>query len=195
MHMHVYTRHNHIQVGHIQVDRVQVACLKIHSLCEKDIVAFRLKLVIMAENLPTETVAQEADTQEADLQKASNPGASIRETGIRETGTAAPTMAQDAPIAEVAAEPTMAADESTKFDVIAKYRRSPSDTGSPEVQIALLSGRIRHLTEHLKVHAKDHHSRRGLLIMVGRRRRLLKYLQESDVDRYREIIAQLGIRR
>ena len=70
-----------------------------------------------------------------------------------------------------------------------------SDTGSPEVQVALLSDRINHLTEHLRVHKKDHHSRRGLLMLVGRRRRLLDYVKENDVERYRAIIAHLGLRR
>ena len=70
-----------------------------------------------------------------------------------------------------------------------------NDTGSPEIQIALLSERIDHLTEHLKVHTKDHHSRRGLLMLVGRRRRLLDYIAENDVERYRAVIAHLGLRR
>ncbi len=70
-----------------------------------------------------------------------------------------------------------------------------TDTGSPEVQIALLSDRINHLTEHLRVHKKDHHSRRGLLMLVGRRRRLLDYVKENDVERYRALIAHLGLRR
>ena len=72
---------------------------------------------------------------------------------------------------------------------------SDTDTGSPEVQIALLTARISHLTEHLKVHKKDHHSRRGLLMLVGQRRRLLDYVKNTDVERYRELIAHLGIRR
>ena len=72
---------------------------------------------------------------------------------------------------------------------------SDNDTGSPEVQIALLSERINHLTEHLRVHRKDHHSRRGLLMLVGRRRRLLDYVKENDVERYRAVIAHLGLRR
>lgn len=76
-----------------------------------------------------------------------------------------------------------------------KYGRSANDTGSPEVQIALLTDRINHLTEHLKVHKKDHHSRRGLLMPVGRRRRMLDYLHSVDVERYRELIAKLGLRR
>lgn len=70
-----------------------------------------------------------------------------------------------------------------------------NDTGSPEVQVALLSDRINHLTEHLRVHSKDHHSRRGLLMLVGRRRRLLDYVKDNDVERYRAIIAHLGLRR
>ena len=78
---------------------------------------------------------------------------------------------------------------------IAENRRHPTDTGSTEVQVALLTGRINHLTEHLKVHAKDHHSRRGLLMLVGRRRRLLDYLRRNDVERYRALIAKLGLRR
>jgi small subunit ribosomal protein S15 len=79
--------------------------------------------------------------------------------------------------------------------VVDEYGTHPSDTGSPEVQVALLTGRIDHLTEHLKVNKKDHHSRRGLLMMVGKRRRLLRYLQEQDVERYRSLIAKLGLRR
>ncbi len=78
---------------------------------------------------------------------------------------------------------------------IVENRRHPTDTGSTEVQFALLTGRINHLTEHLKVHKKDHHSRRGLLILVGRRRRLLDYTRANDVERYRELIARLGLRR
>jgi small subunit ribosomal protein S15 len=82
-----------------------------------------------------------------------------------------------------------------KGDTIAEHRVHETDTGSPEVQIALLSDRINHLTEHLKVHKKDHHSRRGLLMLVGRRRRLLDYVKKNDVERYRAIIARLGLRR
>ena len=78
---------------------------------------------------------------------------------------------------------------------ISDHRRHETDTGSAEVQIALLTGRIDHLTEHLKTHKKDHHSRRGLLMMVGRRRRLLDYLKRKEVDRSRAIIAKLGLRR
>jgi len=82
-----------------------------------------------------------------------------------------------------------------KAALISDYRRSESDTGSPEVQVAVLSRRIEQLTEHLKTHAKDHHSRRGLLQMVGRRRRLLDYLRREDVTRYRDLIQRLGLRR
>ncbi|MEY3680337.1 MAG: 30S ribosomal protein S15 [Ilumatobacteraceae bacterium] len=82
-----------------------------------------------------------------------------------------------------------------KADTIAKHRKHASDTGSPEVQIALLSERINHLTDHLKSHPKDHHSRRGLLMLVGRRRRLLDYVKAGNVERYREIVAELGLRR
>ena len=80
-------------------------------------------------------------------------------------------------------------------ELIESYRAHETDTGSPEVQIALLSGRIEYLTNHFKSHAKDHHSRRGLLKLVGRRRRLLDYLKKKDVERYRSIIEKLGIRR
>jgi small subunit ribosomal protein S15 len=78
---------------------------------------------------------------------------------------------------------------------VAEYGKHETDTGSPEVQVALLTGRINHLTEHLKVHKKDHHSRRGLLMLVGQRRRLLDYLKKNDVERYRSLIARLGLRR
>ncbi len=86
-------------------------------------------------------------------------------------------------------------DKQTKIDIIAKFGRNEQDTGSPEVQIALLTWRINHLTEHLKMHKKDHHSRRGLLKMVGQRRGLLKYLSEKDIESYRSLIAELGLRR
>lgn len=82
-----------------------------------------------------------------------------------------------------------------KADVISRHRQSDGDTGSPEVQIALLSSRIQHLTDHLKSHPKDHHSRRGLLMLVGRRRRMLDYIRAIDVERYRSIVAELGLRR
>jgi small subunit ribosomal protein S15 len=84
-------------------------------------------------------------------------------------------------------------DEKTKL--IAEYATKENDTGSPEVQVAILTRRINTLTEHLKVHKHDHHSRRGLLQMVGRRRRLLRYLQATDVTRYRSLIERLGLRR
>ncbi|RLC30309.1 MAG: 30S ribosomal protein S15 [Deltaproteobacteria bacterium] len=83
----------------------------------------------------------------------------------------------------------------TKKEIINKYKLSENDTGSSEVQIALLSNRIKYLTEHFKVHKKDHHSRRGLLKLVGQRRRLLTYLKNKDVERYRNIIKELGIRK
>ena len=79
--------------------------------------------------------------------------------------------------------------------IIDEFGTHATDTGSPEVQVALLTGRIDHLTDHLKVHKKDHHSRRGLLMMVGKRRRLLDYLSDQDVERYRTVIARLGLRR
>ena len=82
-----------------------------------------------------------------------------------------------------------------KTDLIINFATHEGDTGSPEVQIALLSNRITYLTEHFKSHAKDHHSRRGLLKLVGRRRRLLDYLKKTDLDRYRTIIDKLGIRK
>lgn len=82
-----------------------------------------------------------------------------------------------------------------KLEIIEKYKRHEGDTGSPEVQIALLTERINHLTAHLKMHKKDHHSRRGLLMMVGQRRGLLNYLIKTDIERYRTIISQLGIRK
>jgi small subunit ribosomal protein S15 len=82
-----------------------------------------------------------------------------------------------------------------KTELIGQYKTHDGDTGSPEVQIALLSSRITYLTEHFKSHAKDHHSRRGLLKMVGRRRRLLDYLKKTDLERYRTIIDKLGIRK
>ncbi len=89
----------------------------------------------------------------------------------------------------------MAEKLASKTATIEKHSLHDTDTGSPEVQIALLTERINHLTEHLKVHVKDHHSRRGLLMMVGRRRRLLDYVKDNDVERYRGIIAELGLRR
>jgi small subunit ribosomal protein S15 len=82
-----------------------------------------------------------------------------------------------------------------KTTIIVEYSTHEGDTGSPEVQVALLSARINQLTEHLKIHKKDHHSRRGLLMMVGQRRRLLNYLSKKDIERYRSVVARLGLRR
>ena len=85
--------------------------------------------------------------------------------------------------------------EEKKREAISNFQSHESDTGSPEVQVALLSARIEYLTEHFKIHKKDHHSRRGLLKLVGRRRRLLDYLKTKDIERYRELIKRLGLRR
>jgi small subunit ribosomal protein S15 len=82
-----------------------------------------------------------------------------------------------------------------KREIIDRFGKDSTDTGSPEVQVALLSARIRQLTDHLREHRKDHHSRRGLLMLVGQRRRLLNYLQRKDLDRYRTLIGELGLRR
>ena len=82
-----------------------------------------------------------------------------------------------------------------KTEVIASFKTHDGDTGSPEVQVALLTERISYLNDHFKAHAKDHHSRRGLLMLVGRRRRMLDYVRATDVERYRSIIAKLGLRR
>ena len=82
-----------------------------------------------------------------------------------------------------------------KAELIGKYGRADGDTGSAEVQVALLTERINELTEHLRAHSKDHHSRRGLLKMVGKRRRLLRYLESSDLERYRSLVGELGLRR
>ena len=86
-------------------------------------------------------------------------------------------------------------DKAQKQEIMTKYARHEGDTGSPEVQIALLTQRINHLNDHLKVHKKDHHSRRGLLMMVGQRRGLLNYLMSQDIQRYRDIIEKLGLRK
>ncbi len=88
----------------------------------------------------------------------------------------------------------MALEKDVKAQIIGDYKRGESDTGSAEVQVALLTQRIRDLTEHLKIHSKDHHTRRGLLKLVGQRRRLLNYLKKTDIERYREVVAKLGIR-
>ena len=89
----------------------------------------------------------------------------------------------------------MAQTTEVKSQIVEQYRVHESDTGSPEVQVALLTSRISELTEHFKTHTKDHHSRRGLLKLVGRRRRLLDYVKRNDVERYRALIARLGLRR
>lgn len=89
----------------------------------------------------------------------------------------------------------MAIDSATKQQIIKEYGTHEGDTGSPEVQIAILTNRIVYLTEHLKTHKHDHHTRRGLMLLVGQRRRLLKYLQSVDIERYRSLIQRLGIRR
>lgn len=86
-------------------------------------------------------------------------------------------------------------DAETKKQIIDEYATHSGDTGSPDVQIALLTKRIAHLTEHLKQHKGDHHSRRGLMLMVGQRRRLLNYVAQEDINHYRELIARLGLRR
>lgn len=89
----------------------------------------------------------------------------------------------------------MSLDAATKKKIIAEYATAEGDTGSPEVQVALLTQRISDLTEHLKSHKHDHHSRRGLLLLVGQRRRLLNYLQQTEIERYRSLIERLGLRR
>ena len=89
----------------------------------------------------------------------------------------------------------MSIDAETKQQIIAEYATTEGDTGSPEVQVALLTHRISHLTEHLKTHKHDHHSRRGLLLLVGRRRRLLNYVADNDIERYRALIEKLGLRK
>lgn len=89
----------------------------------------------------------------------------------------------------------MALSKESKTTIIEKFRIHDVDTGSPEVQIALLSKRIEYLTEHFKTHKKDHHSRQGLIKMVGKRRRLLNYLKKKDLSRYKDLIAQLGLRK
>ena len=89
----------------------------------------------------------------------------------------------------------MALDTATKQAIMAEYATVENDTGSPEVQVAMLTKRISDLTDHLKTHKHDHHTRRGLLALVGRRRRLLKYLEKTDINRYRALIERLGLRR
>jgi small subunit ribosomal protein S15 len=92
-------------------------------------------------------------------------------------------------------EEDVALNTDQKQEIIDRYRLHDADTGSPEVQVAILSERITYLTDHFKVHAKDHHSRRGLIKLVGQRRRLLNYLKNKDIDRYRALIEQLGLRK
>jgi small subunit ribosomal protein S15 len=89
----------------------------------------------------------------------------------------------------------MALTKEAKQEIIAKHGRNEADTGSTEVQVAMLTRRINELTEHLRTHSKDHHSRRGLLKMVGKRRRILRYLERNDLERYRSLVADLGLRR
>ncbi|OLT39255.1 30S ribosomal protein S15 [Serinicoccus sp. CNJ-927] len=89
----------------------------------------------------------------------------------------------------------MAIDTAAKQDIIKEYATTKGDTGSPEVQVALLTARIKELTEHSREHKHDHHSRRGLLLLVGKRKRLLRYLEEIDIERYRSLIKRLGLRR
>ena len=92
-------------------------------------------------------------------------------------------------------ESRMSLTKDKKAELVDKYGRDGDDTGSTEVQVALLTERINELTEHLRTHSKDHHSRRGLLMLVGRRRRLLRYLERTDLDRYRSLVGDLGLRR
>ena len=92
-------------------------------------------------------------------------------------------------------EVTLTLTKEAKLDIVGKHGRHGTDTGSPEAQVALLTRRIADLTEHLKLHKHDHHSRRGLLLLVGRRRRLLKYVSQIDVERYRSLVERLGLRR
>lgn len=89
----------------------------------------------------------------------------------------------------------MAIDTAAKQDIIKEYATTEGDTGSPEVQAALLTARIKELTEHSREHKHDHHSRRGLLLLVGKRKRLLRYLEQTDIERYRSLIKRLGLRR
>lgn len=89
----------------------------------------------------------------------------------------------------------MSLQPAAKADIIARFQQHEGDTGSPEVQVAILTARINELTEHLKVHKKDHHSRRGMYKMIGQRRGLLNYLQKTDIERYRSLVEKLGLRR
>jgi small subunit ribosomal protein S15 len=96
---------------------------------------------------------------------------------------------------EIERKPVSSIDAATKKTIMGEYALTEGDTGSPEVQIAMLTKRIRDLTEHLREHKHDHHSRRGLLLLVGQRRRLLNYLAKKDINRYRSLIERLGLRR
>src|SRR3954468_4316924 len=130
---------------------------------------------------------------------ATGPNLASRGAGPGPAPASEPMKYHDQPPWTPAACPPVAQRESSsmpdKTATIAEYRAHGTDTGSPEVQIALLTERINHLTDHLKAHKKDHHSRRGLLMLVGRRRRLLDYVKKTDVERYRALIARLGLRR
>jgi small subunit ribosomal protein S15 len=104
-------------------------------------------------------------------------------------------MCPGAPRSETYGRSSVPLDAAVKQKIMSEYATGEGDTGSPEVQVAMLTQRIRDLTEHLKEHKHDHHSRRGLLLLVGRRRRLLQYLQRTDITRYRSLIERLGLRR
>ena len=125
----------------------------------------------------------------------STPSRPLAHHAVAEAGHRGPPGLRPGPNEPGAHHVTRSPPTAAKPDIIAEHRLHDTDTGSPEVQIALLTERINHLTEHLKVHKKDHHSRRGLLMLVGRRRRLLDYVKKNDVERYRAIIAKLGLRR
>src|SRR6478609_198735 len=111
---------------------------------------------------------------------------------VNRPGRAAQRMSPSGP---EGARMSIGTDAETKKKIIAEYATTEGDTGSPEVQIALLSHRIAHLTDHLKTHKHDHHTRRGLLLLVGQRRRLLNYLEKTEIARYRSIVERLGLRR
>ena len=112
--------------------------------------------------------------------------------GSVDVGAATPSTVRSGPFVK---EPPVALSRDRKSGIIGTYKTHDGDTGSPEVQVALLSERINYLTEHFKIHAKDHHSRRGLLKLVGQRRRLLDYLKSKDSERYADLIKRLGIRK
>ena len=115
-----------------------------------------------------------------------------RRRGAR--GSAPPTAAALRATRSLTCRPANEHHREKKRELVGKYGRSENDTGSAEVQVALMTERINELTEHLRTHTKDHHSRRGLLMLVGKRRRLLRYLERSDVERYRALVADLGLR-